>query len=168
MSSIARCKSTCLPWPAYYADHTRRSVYAMVLIHFLKRELETLLYVAPSLHQRIPSVPSVHRFSHATMPLRNIFKKCARSFMCRRQHQLTIINQFCALPPPLRRPPRSRHLPPRLLRARRSRHLARQPHAPPRCVGYLDGTRLPLFAFRLMLHVLNTHNERPSSPSSPT
>ncbi|KAJ7119469.1 3-oxo-5-alpha-steroid 4-dehydrogenase-domain-containing protein [Mycena epipterygia] len=37
----------------------QKSVYAMVLLHFTKRELETLF---------------VHRFSHATMPLFNIFK----------------------------------------------------------------------------------------------
>ncbi|KAJ6602511.1 3-oxo-5-alpha-steroid 4-dehydrogenase-domain-containing protein [Mycena vulgaris] len=40
----------------------QKSVYAMVLLHFTKRELETLF---------------VHRFSHATMPLLNIFKNSA-------------------------------------------------------------------------------------------
>ncbi|KAJ7076001.1 3-oxo-5-alpha-steroid 4-dehydrogenase-domain-containing protein [Mycena belliarum] len=44
----------------------QKSVYAMVLLHFTKRELETLL---------------VHRFSHATMPLFNIFKNSAHYYI---------------------------------------------------------------------------------------
>ncbi|KAF7290518.1 S5A-REDUCTASE domain-containing protein [Mycena indigotica] len=43
----------------------QKSVYAMVLLHFVKRELETLF---------------VHRFSHATMPFRNIFKNSAHYY----------------------------------------------------------------------------------------
>jgi hypothetical protein len=59
----------------------------MVMAHFAKRELETMLYVGGPvsssescmgpLKRAVPSffLFSVHRFSHATMPLRNIFKK---------------------------------------------------------------------------------------------
>jgi len=48
------------------------------MIHFVKRELETLLYVDSytSLDMlKICSFPSVHRFSHATMPVFNLLKK---------------------------------------------------------------------------------------------
>jgi very-long-chain enoyl-CoA reductase len=76
----------------------QKYVYAMVMAHFVKRELETLLYVscfslggAASFGLLGPSVTvvlkaplfpfSVHRFSHATMPLRNIFKKYAFNWL---------------------------------------------------------------------------------------
>lgn len=56
----------------------------MVIAHFVKRELETLLYAADYaiflfVSTLTLSVYSVHRFSHATMPAFNIFKKCASS-----------------------------------------------------------------------------------------
>ncbi|KAI6025658.1 3-oxo-5-alpha-steroid 4-dehydrogenase-domain-containing protein [Pisolithus orientalis] len=47
--------------PVYHST-LQRFVYALVMIHFMKRELETLF---------------VHRFSHGTMPLMNIFKNSA-------------------------------------------------------------------------------------------
>ena len=45
-----------------------RYVYAGVLLHFAKRELETVF---------------VHRFSHGTMPFFNIFKKYVSSYASR-------------------------------------------------------------------------------------
>lgn len=47
------------------------------MIHFIKRELETLLYVRMAWPFRIHHVYpySLHRFSHSTMPIFNIFKK---------------------------------------------------------------------------------------------
>ncbi|KAF9007482.1 3-oxo-5-alpha-steroid 4-dehydrogenase-domain-containing protein [Cyathus striatus] len=41
----------------------QKYVYAFVMLHFLKRELETIL--------------CIHRFSHGTMPFRNVFKNSA-------------------------------------------------------------------------------------------
>jgi hypothetical protein len=37
-----------------------RTVLALIILHYVKREYETIF---------------VHKFSHATMPFRNIFKK---------------------------------------------------------------------------------------------
>ena len=39
-------------------------VYVMIMLHFIKREWETLF---------------VHRFSHGTMPFRNIFRKSVQT-----------------------------------------------------------------------------------------
>lgn len=56
-----------------------RFIYAFVLLHFLKRILETLLYVLFIFTICIYLIVdnSVHRFSHATMPFSNVFKKYA-------------------------------------------------------------------------------------------
>jgi hypothetical protein len=64
----------------------------LILLHYAKRELETLLCVLLSFESGLLSCPqqgpdgrnflhffSVHRFSSATMPFFNIFKKCALS-----------------------------------------------------------------------------------------
>ncbi|KAG9315369.1 3-oxo-5-alpha-steroid 4-dehydrogenase-domain-containing protein [Chiua virens] len=49
-----------------YHSMLQRFVYALVMIHFAKRELETLF---------------VHRFSHDTMPFMNIFKNSAHYYI---------------------------------------------------------------------------------------
>ncbi|KAI9832458.1 MAG: 3-oxo-5a-steroid 4- dehydrogenase [Phylliscum demangeonii] len=51
---------------AALASTRQRVVLGMVMAHFLKRELETVF---------------VHRFSAATMPVRNVFKNCAHYWL---------------------------------------------------------------------------------------
>ena len=50
----------------------------MVMAHFVKRELETLLFVSFGVQVALLTfLDSVHRFSHSTMPFHNVFKKYA-------------------------------------------------------------------------------------------
>lgn len=60
-------------------SQVQKLAYGLVLAHFLKRELETVLWVLlrhpVALNPNCTHGISVHRFSHATMPFRNIFKK---------------------------------------------------------------------------------------------
>jgi very-long-chain enoyl-CoA reductase len=59
-------------WPSLFygvpIQHSllQKYVFALIILHFVKRELETLF---------------VHRFSHATMPFRNLFKNCAHYYI---------------------------------------------------------------------------------------
>jgi hypothetical protein len=51
-------------------------VYALVLLHFAKRELETILSVRCVFLCCVTELScSVHRFSNASMPFMNIFRK---------------------------------------------------------------------------------------------
>ncbi|KAH9821603.1 3-oxo-5-alpha-steroid 4-dehydrogenase-domain-containing protein [Melampsora americana] len=52
----------------------QKSAFAMVMAHFVKRELETILKVEQKLVLLKLSFNSVHRFSNATMPFLNVFK----------------------------------------------------------------------------------------------
>lgn len=55
---LVRGKINCL---AFFLFDRIRIVFILIIFHFVKRELETLL---------------VHRFSSSTMPRRNLFKNC--------------------------------------------------------------------------------------------
>ena len=77
--SIAPCKSKRANDKEFgYQLRACSYAYAMVMLHFVKRELETILYV-PLLSLYFlcpePRVRSIHRFSHGTMPMMNLFKK---------------------------------------------------------------------------------------------
>lgn len=90
--------------------------FALITFHFLKREYETLLCVnihcfpcagsqtrPPELTRARCRPLSVHRFSNATMPFRNVFKKCVR--LVSSPHRARLLtsppaaHQFGALPP---------------------------------------------------------------------
>ncbi|KAG7549016.1 hypothetical protein FFLO_03129 [Filobasidium floriforme] len=52
--------------PAYEPSTLQKTVLALIVLHYVKREYETVF---------------VHKFSHATMPFRNIFKNCSHYWL---------------------------------------------------------------------------------------
>jgi len=79
--NTVHCKSNVF-YSSKHVPHIRisplRYIYAFIMIHFTKRELETLLCVDMTSLFRISHIPSysIHRFSHSTMHVYHIFKKC--------------------------------------------------------------------------------------------